>query len=189
MVLFIVGIVVLVIIVILVLAVIGMYNSFVSKDKRVQNAWSQIEVQLNRRADLIPNLIETVKGYAKFEKKTLQAVTEARTAIMNAKTPKESASADNMLTGALKSIFAVSEAYPDLKANQNFLKLQEEFSSTENKIAFARQFYNDMVMKFNTAIAVFPGVLFASMFGFKEKEFFDAPEGKEEVVKADFSDL
>ncbi|MFH1588121.1 MAG: LemA family protein [Candidatus Diapherotrites archaeon] len=178
-----------IILVVAVIAVILMYNSFVSLQKKVENAWSQIEVQLNRRADLIPNLIETVKGYAKFEKKTLQAVTEARTSIMNAKTPKESASADNMLSGALKSIFAVSEAYPDLKANQNFLKLQEEFSSTENKIAYARQFYNDIVMKFNTAIAVFPGVIFAGMFGFKEKEFFDAPEGKKEVVKADFSDL
>ncbi|MBN2126989.1 MAG: LemA family protein [Candidatus Diapherotrites archaeon] len=178
-----------VVILVLIVAVILMYNSFVSMQKKVENAWAQIEVQLNRRADLIPNLIETVKGYAKFEKKTLQAVTEARAAIVNAKTPKESAQADNILSGALKSVFAVSEAYPDLKANQNFLKLQEEFSSTENKISYARQFYNDIVMRFNTAIAQFPGVIFAGIFGFREKEFFDAPEGKKEVVKADFSDL
>jgi LemA protein len=176
-------------IILIAIIVILMYNSFVSLQKKVENAWSQIEVQLNRRADLIPNLIETVKGYAKFEKKTLMQVTEARTKIINAQTPKESAKADNMLAGALKSVFAVSEAYPDLKANQNFLKLQEEFSSTENKIAYARQFYNDIVMKFNTAIHQFPGILFAGLFGFKEKEFFDAPEEKKEVVKADFSDL
>jgi LemA protein len=139
---------------------------------------------------LIPNLVETVKGYAKFEKGVLEGVTQARSALMTAKSPKEAAKADNMLTGALKSIFAVSEAYPTLKANENFKALQEELASTENKVAFARQFYNDMVMKWNTNILTFPTNIIAGMFGMnKEKEFFQVAEEDRKAVKVDFSGM
>ncbi len=166
------------------------YNSLVSTMKQVDNSWSQIDVQLKRRADLIPNLVETVKGYAKFEKSVLTSVTEARSALMSAKTPKEAAKADNMLAGALKSIFAVAEAYPTLKASENFKALQEELSSTENKVAFARQFYNDMVMKWNTMIVTFPTVVIAGMFGMKkDREFFGATDEERKSVKVDFSDM
>lgn len=166
------------------------YNSLVSTMKQVDNSWAQIDVQLKRRADLIPNLVETVKGYAKFEKSVLTSVTEARSAILSAKSPKEAAKADNMLSGALKSIFAVAEAYPTLKASENFKALQEELSSTENKVAFARQFYNDMVMKWNTMIVTFPTVVIAGMFGMnKDREFFQANEGERKNVKVDFSDM
>ncbi|MBU0662725.1 MAG: LemA family protein [Candidatus Diapherotrites archaeon] len=179
-----------VVLVVIGIAIIGMYNSLVAKDKRANNAWAQIDVQLKRRADLIPNLIETVKGYAKFEKKVLTEVTQARTSIMNAKTPKQSAKAEGMLEGALKSIFAVAEAYPKLQASENFGKLQEEFSATENKISYARQFYNDSVMEFNTAITQFPGSVVAAIFGMKkDKEYFEVAEADKKVVKADFSDL
>jgi LemA protein len=177
---------------IIVLALIGIviYNSLISTLKQVENAWAQIDVQLKRRADLIPNLVETVKGYAKFEKGVLEGVTQARAAIMSAKSPKESAKAENMLSGALKSLFAVAEAYPTLKANENFKALQEELSSTENKVAFARQFYNDMVMKWNTMILSFPNNMFAGVFGLnKEKEFFEATESERAAVKVDFSKM
>lgn len=167
-----------------------MYNSLIMLRKRVDNSWAQIDVQLKRRADLIPNLIETVKGYAKFEKKVLTQVTAARTAVMSAKTPGKAAVADNMLTSALKSVFAVAEAYPTLKANENFKALQEELSSTENKIAFARQFYNDTVMDWNTKISVIPTNIIASMFGLnKEKEYFQIAEAERKNVKVDMSDL
>jgi len=180
-----------VIIVVLVVILIWIYNSLIGLQKRVENAWAQIDVQLKRRADLIPNLIETVKGYAKFEKKVLTEVTKARTAIMSAKTPAQAAKGDNMLTGALKTIFAVAESYPTLKASENFKSLQEEFATTENKIAYARQLYNDSVMRFNTAIAQFPGVVVAGIFGMaKPKEFFEVKDASvRKVVKADFSDL
>lgn len=169
---------------------IGIYNSLVTTMKQVDNAWAQIDVQLKRRADLIPNLVETVKGYAKFEKGVLEGVTQARSALMTAKGPKDSAKADNMLTGALKSVFAVAEAYPTLKANENFKALQEELSSTENKVAFARQFYNDMVMKWNTMILTFPNNIFAGMFGMnKDREFFTANEEERKSVKVDFSKM
>ncbi|MFA5931156.1 MAG: LemA family protein [archaeon] len=169
---------------------IGIYNSLVTTMKQVDNAWAQIDVQLKRRADLIPNLVETVKGYAKFEKGVLEGVTQARSALMTAKGPKDSAKADNMLTGALKSVFAVAEAYPTLKANENFKALQEELSSTENKVAFARQFYNDMVMKWNTMILTFPNNIFAGMFGMnKDREFFTANEEERKAVKVDFSGM
>ena len=173
-----------------VLGVVLIYNSLISTLKQVENAWAQIDVQLKRRADLIPNLVETVKGYAKFEKSVLEGVTQARSALMTAKGPKDAAKADTMLTGALKSIFAVAEAYPTLKANENFMALQEELSSTENKVAFARQFYNDMVMKWNTTILTFPTNIVAGMFGMnKEKEFFTATEGERAAVKVDFKGL
>jgi len=180
----------LIVVVVLGLIVIGIYNGLVQKKMRADNAWAQIDVQLKRRADLIPNLVDTVKGYAKFEKKVLTEVTRARTSIMNAKTPAEAAKGENMLAGALKTIFAVAEAYPALKASENFKSLQEEFSTTENKIAYARQFYNDSVMQFNTAIMVFPNNLFAGLFGFgMPLDYFEIAASEKKVPKADFSDL
>ncbi|MDP6670637.1 MAG: LemA family protein [archaeon] len=178
-------------IVIIAIILIGIYNSLIGLQKRVENAWAQIDVQLKRRADLIPNLIETVKGYAKFEKKVLTDVTKARTAIMNAKTPAQAAKGDNMLSGALKTIFAVAESYPTLKASENFKSLQEEFATTENRVAAARQLYNDSVMRFNTAIAQFPGVVVAGIFGMSNpKEFYEVKDASvRKAVKADFSDL
>jgi LemA protein len=141
---------------------------------RVENAWAQIDVQLKRRYDLIPNLVETVKGYKVHEADTLEKVTQARNMAMSAQGVEQQAAAENMLTGALKTLFAVAEAYPDLKANENFMQLQEELTNTESKIAYARQFYNDTVMSFNTAIEVFPNNLLAAPFGFTKKPLFDA---------------
>ncbi len=149
------------------------YNGFVTVRNRVQEAWADIEVQLKRRYDLIPNLVNTVKGYATHESGTLEKVTEARTMAMNAGTPAAHAQAENMLSGALKSLFAVSEAYPDLKANTNFLALQTELSDTENKIQAARRFYNGNVRDYNTRLQVFPSNIIANMFGFKKSDFFD----------------
>lgn len=159
---------------VLVVAVIVMYNNLVKLRNRVDNAWSQIDVQMQRRLDLVPNLVETVKGYASHESKTLEGVTAARAAVANAGNAYDKMAADNALTGTLKSLFAVTEAYPDLKANANFQQLASELSATEDKISYMRQSYNDTVMKYNTAIQSFPGVLFAGMFGFKERESFDA---------------
>jgi LemA protein len=159
---------------------IGMYNSLITLRNRCDNAWSQVDVQLRRRYDLIPNLVETVKGYAKHESGVFERVTQARAAAVNAQTVKEQGQAENVLTGALKSLFAVAEAYPDLKANQNFLMLQEELAGTESKVAYARQFYNDVVMKFNMRQQVFPSNIIANMFGFKTKEYFQI---EEEVAK------
>jgi LemA protein len=177
-------------VVVLIVWIIGTYNSLIQVEKQVENSWAQIDVQLKRRTDLIPNLIETVKGYAKFENRVLKQVTEARTAIINADSPKKAAEGENMLSGALKSIFAVAESYPTLKANENFKALQEELSSTENKIAFARQFYNDMVMKWNTMILQFPTNIIANAFNrSKEKEFFEVADTERKNVKVDFSDL
>lgn len=172
----IVAIVIIVIVVILAIALVGLYNNFVKLRNRVDNAWSQIDVQLQRRLDLIPNLVETVKGYAAHESGTLESVTAARTACMNATTPEQRAEAENVLTGTLKTLFAVSENYPDLKANQNFLELQGELRDTEDKISYMRQSYNDTVMTFNNAIQTFPGMLIAGPFGFKARELFDAAE-------------
>jgi LemA protein len=169
-----------VIIAVLVVLFIGflvlLFNKLVRYRNRVENAWHQIDVQLNRRADLIPNLVETVKGYASHERETFEAVTQARSAIMNAKSVGESAQAEGMLSQALKSLFAVAEAYPDLKANQNFLALQEELSGTENKIAYARQFYNDSVMSYDIARQKFPANVIAGMFNFKEEREYFEPE-------------
>lgn len=172
----IVAIVIIVIVVILAISLVGLYNNFVKLRNRVDNAWSQIDVQLQRRLDLISNLVETVKGYAAHESGTLESVTAARTACMNATTPEQRAEAENVLTGTLKTLFAVSENYPDLKANQNFLELQGELRDTEDKISYMRQSYNDTVMTFNNAIQTFPGVLIAGPFGFKARELFDAAE-------------
>lgn len=166
---------------------VGIYNSLVTLRNRCQNAWAQVDVQLRRRYDLIPNLVETVKGYAKHEQETFQKVTEARTSAMNAQTVAEQGKAENLLTGALKSLFAVAEAYPELKANQNFLMLQEELAGTEGKIAYARQFYNDSVMKFNTKQQVFPSNIVANMFRFEEMEYFEIEEeAAKEPVKVEF---
>lgn len=177
---------VIVIVVVLVVAAIALYNNLVKLRNMVDNAWAQIDVQLQRRLDLIPNLVETVKGYASHERGTLDEVTEARAAVVNAGTPAGKMEADNMLTGALKSLFAVAEAYPDLKANVNFQQLQAELSSTEDKISYMRQSYNDTVMKYNTAIQTFPAVLFAGMMGFSPRESFDAVAGSDVAPKVQF---
>ena len=177
----------LVIIVAVAIMAIGMYNSLVTLRNRCDNGWSQIDVQLRRRYDLIPNLVETVKGYAKHEREVFEKVTQARAAAVNAQTVKEQGQADNVLTGALKSLFAVAENYPELKANQNFLMLQEELAGTEGKIAYARQFYNDTVMKFNMKQQVFPSNILANMFNFKEKDYFELEEpAAKEPVKVSF---
>jgi len=166
---------------------IASYNGLVRLRNQVQNAWAQIDVQLKRRHDLIPNLVETVKGYAKHERETFERVTQARNIAMAAKGVAERAEAENVLTGALKTLFAVAEAYPELKANQNFLRLQEELTSTENKVAFSRQFYNDSVMGYNTRIEVFPQNLIASTFGFGRLEFFEVKaEAEREAPKVSF---
>lgn len=163
-----------------------LYNTLVKAKTRVEEAWSGIDVQLKRRIDLIPNLVETVKGYAAHEKGVFENVTKARSALMSAKTVKESEEADNMLTGALKTLFAVAENYPDLKASENFRGLQDELSDTENKIAYARQFYNGNVRDFNILIKSFPNVLLASVFGFKPSDFFEAEEGEREKLEVKF---
>jgi LemA protein len=172
----------------IIITIIG-YNTLVVKRNRTRNAWHQIDVQLRRRYDLIPNLVETVKGYAAHERETLQKVTQARNMGLNAKSVEDAAKANNMLSETLKSLFAVAEAYPDLKANANFMALQEELTTTEEKIAFARQFYNDSVMDYNTATEKFPGIIFAGMFGFKRFEFWEIPEAEaaaREPVKVKF---
>lgn len=179
-------IVILVIVVVLVVAIIALYNNLVKLRNMVDNAWAQIDVQLQRRLDLIPNLVETVKGYATHERGTLDEVTQARSAVMSATTPEGKMEADGILTGALKSLFAVAEAYPDLKANVNFQQLQAELSNTEDKISYMRQSYNDTVMKYNTAIQTFPAVLFAGMMGFSQRESFDAAAGSDVAPKVQF---
>ncbi len=165
--------------VILVIWVVLMYNSLVTLTQRVKNAWADIDVQLKRRYDLIPNLVNTVKGSSNFETSTLEKVVEARAKAMGAGTTAEHAQAENMLTGALKSIFALAESYPDLKSNQNYLSLQSELSDTENKIQAARRFYNSNVMEYNTKIKVVPTNIIANMFSFTESEFFELNEGEE----------
>ena len=177
---------IIIILALLILFIIGFYNSIIVLKNRVKNAWAQIDVQLKRRSDLIPNLVNSVKGYMKHEKGVLTDITKARTSIMNAKSVGEKAKASGQLTNAFKSIFAVAENYPNLKANENFMMLQEELSGTENKIAYSRQFYNDSVMQFNIKIQKFPYNIFAGMFNFKKQDVFNATESERKNVKVEF---
>ena len=162
------------------------YNSLVTLRNRVREAWSQIDIQLKRRASLIPNLVETVKGYAKHEKEVFENVTKARSAMMGAKDPHEKAAANDMLTGALKSLFAVAEAYPTLRASENFKGLQDEISDTETKVAASRQFYNTNVLDLNNALETIPSAWVGSIFGFKQEEFFKATEEDRKDIKVKF---
>ena len=179
--------IILIIAVLLFLFIISLYNKLVTSRQKVKNAWSQIDVQLQRRFDLIPNLVETVKGYMGHEEEVLTKVTELRTSWANAKSVSEKAELDNELSGTLKTIMAVSENYPDLKANQNFSELQEELRSTENKISYSRQFYNDAVTMYNTRLETFPSNLVASVFNFKAETLFEAESAEaRKNVKVDF---
>ena len=178
---------ILIIIIVLVILLVCMYNGLVKARQKVRNAWSQIDVQLQRRFDLIPNLVETVKGYMEHEKDVLTKVTELRSSWANAQTVSEKAELDNQLSGALKTIMAVSENYPDLKANQNFSELQEELRNTENKISYSRQFYNDTVTRYNTKLELFPSNIIASMFHFTSETLFEAESAEaRKNVKVDF---
>jgi LemA protein len=175
--------------VLVLLALLGvfLYNGLVQSRNRVDNAWGQIEVQLNRRLDLIPNLVETVKGYASHEKETFERVVEARNRAQAAADPQATAAADNLLTGALRQLFALAESYPDLKASTNFADLQGQLSETEDKIAVARQIYNDSVLTFNNKVQTIPSSLVASATGFVTRQFFDAPGGADEAPRVDFT--
>jgi LemA protein len=176
-----------IIIAVIVLWLIAGYNGLVTKRNRVKNAWAQIDVQLKRRYDLIPNLVETVKGYAAHERELFEKVTQARAAAMSAKSVGETAQANNALSDTLKTLFAVAENYPTLKANENFLRLQEELSTTENKIAFSRQFYNDEAMLYRTMIEKFPTNIIAGIFRFTPEELYTIPETEKEPVKVSFT--
>ena len=181
------GWIILAIVVIVVIAVIAMYNGLVQARIKVDNAWSQIDVQLQRRFDLIPNFVETVKGYMTHESETFEKIAELRTAWANTQSVAEKASLDNQLSDALKTIMAVSEGYPDLKANQNFSELSEELRNTENKISFSRQFYNDTVTMYNTKLEVFPSNIIAGIFHFKARDLFEAESAEaRKNVKVDF---
>jgi LemA protein len=183
----IIALVVIGVFVVLALILVGVYNGLVRARLRVKEAWSGIDVQLKRRASLIPNLVETVRGYASHERETLENVTRARAMLDTAGTAPQAAQANNMLTQALRSLFAVAEAYPDLKANTNFLQLQADLTDTEEKIAYARQFYNRNVLSYNSSVQTFPTVIIAGMFRFEPEEFFEAEEGDREDVRVDFS--
>jgi LemA protein len=180
------GLILLIIIVVIVLWLVVTYNGLITLKNRVDEAWSDIDVQLKRRYDLIPNLVNTVKGYAAHEKEVFEKVTEARSQAMNAGTPADKAQAENALSNTLKSLFAVAEAYPDLKANQNFLELQRELTDTEDKIQAARRFYNGNARDFNIKIEVFPNNLIANTLHFTKRDFFEAGEGEKEPVKVEF---
>jgi LemA protein len=174
------------VVVLLIFILGGYYNRFTVLSNRIENSLGQIDVQLKRRADLIPNLVETVKGYAKHEKDAIKAVTEARKALVGAKDLAGKVKADKALEGALGRLFAIAEGYPDLKANTNFLELQRELTSTEDKVAYARQFYNDSILSYNNKCKTFPGNIFAGMFGFKPKEYIQIAEGERKPVKVEF---
>ncbi len=178
--------IILAIVVLLVLWVFSTYNGLVTKRNRVDNAWGQVEVQTKRRYDLIPNLVETVKGYASHEAATFERVVQARNAAQSASGPADQAQAENILTGALRQLFAVAEAYPELRASENFQQLQAELSDTENKIAVSRQIYNDSVLTYNNAVQVAPANIVAGIFNFDPREFFDAPEAAAEPPKVEF---
>ena len=180
-------IIILILVVLLVVYAISVRNGLIRRKNQIENAWSQIDVQLKRRIDLIPNLVETVKAYAAHERETLDAVVRARNAAIAAPdTPEGQAEANTQLTGALRQIFALSEAYPDLKANQNFLALQEELTATEGRVAYARQFYNDSVKDYNIKLEAFPSVIFARMMKYEKREYFEADEASREVPKVQF---
>jgi LemA protein len=180
-------IVIVAVIVLLVVVLIGMYNGLVRGRIRVREAWSGIDIQLKRRSSLIPNLVETVRGYAAHERQTFESVTRARAMLDNAGTAQQAGQANNILTQALRSLFAVAEAYPELKANENFLQLQSELTDTEEKIAYARQFYNSNVLSYNTSVQTVPTMFIAGMFGFTTEEFFEAEEEARQDVRVDFS--
>ena len=166
--------------------VVATYNGLVKQRNRIENSWGQVDVQLQRRYDLIPNLVETVKAYAAHEESVFAQVTQARAAAIGAKGPADQAAAENVLSGALRSVFAVAEAYPELQANENFQALQAELAATEDKIAYARQFFNDTVLAYNTRIQTFPSMLVARTMGFVEREYFEADEGGRSNVKVEF---
>ena len=174
------------IIIIILVAIVAIYNGLVTARNKVKNAWAQIDVQLNRRADLIPNLVETVKGYAAHESSVFEDVTAARAGLMNANGVKEIGEANNQLSNTLKTLFAVAENYPELKANENFKDLQAQLAQTEDKIAYSRQFYNDTVLMYNNKCQTFPSNIFAGMFGFKEADFFEAAGEARSVPKVEF---
>src|SRR5215813_1769029 len=177
-------VIVLAVIVILIIWAIGIYNSLVSMRQRVNQAFADVDVQLRQRHDLIPNLVETVKGYAAHERGTLDEVVKARNAAVTAQSPEQKAAAENMLSGALRQLFALSEAYPDLKANANFQQLQSDLSDIENKLAAARRFFNNAVQEYNTGIQQFPASLFAGVFGFAQRTFFDLGETRPQLEQA-----
>jgi LemA protein len=180
-------IVIIAILVLLALYAIWAYNGLIRRRNQIENAWSQIDVQLKRRLDLIPNLVETVKGYAAHERETLENVIRARNAAIAAPdTPNAQADANNQITGALRQLFALGEAYPDLKANQNFLALQEELTATEGRVAYARQFYNDSVLDYNNKLQQFPTIIFARMLKFERREYFEADEAARTVPTVQF---
>ncbi len=181
-----IGIVLGAIVLLLVLVLILSYNGLVRLRNRIDNAWSQIDVQLKRRYDLIPNLVNTVKGYAAHERETFESVTQARANAINAQGPAQQAQAENVLSGALKSLFAVAEAYPELKANQNFLSLQEELTSTEDRVAYARQFYNDSVLSYNNKLQTFPRNVIAGTFNFEKREYFEGDPEATGPVRVEF---
>lgn len=179
--------IVVIVVVLLVLYVISNYNNLVKLRNKVKDQWSQIDVQLKKRADLIPNVVETVKGYAKHEKETLEAVVNARNALNTASTVEDEMNANNQITGALNKLFALSEAYPELKANENFISLQKDLKDIEEKISYARQFYNDNVMTYNNKVQMFPSNIIANIFGFKESKFFELENAKDrETPKVSF---
>ena len=179
-------IILIIIIIAIILAIVGLYNGLVTARNKVKNAWAQIDVQLNRRADLIPNLVETVKGYAAHESSVFEDVSAARAGLMNANGVKEISDANNQLTSTLKTLFAVAENYPELKANENFKELQAQLAQTEDKIAYSRQFYNDSVLMYNNKCQTFPSNIIANMFGFKEADFFEAAGEARSVPKVEF---
>ena len=181
-----IAIIVIVIVVLILIWAVATYNSLVDFRNRVKDAWSQIDVQLKRRFDLIPNLVETVKGYTKHESETLEEVIKARNTYLSANLPEDQLKADGELTNAINKLFALAENYPDLKANQNFQQLQQELQQTEDKIAMARQFYNDIVMQYNNKIEMVPSNIIASLFKFKQEKFFEANETEKENVKVQF---
>jgi LemA protein len=166
--------------------IVAVYNTFASLKVKIKEAWSQIDVQLKRRVDLIPNLVEAVKGYVTHERELLENVTKARAALMSAKNPEEAGQADNMLSGALKSLFAVAEAYPELRAQEGFSNLQRELSDTEDKVAYSRQFYNSVVRDYNSRLVVFPSNIVGKLFGFKSEMFFEVEASERDPVKVQF---